>query len=174
VFRADRLGTRLAGGWTAAGCTLIRSRCLTVQSRDTGICSRRCGPCVGHGGAKYVANLIKAELGGADPTQREPSQYFDKGSMATVSRFSAVAKLGPLEFSGFIAWPISLVLHLVYLIGFKTKITTLLSWTLTFLSTRRGQPTITGQQAFARTRLEQLAELAAEARGSAGTTRVAS
>jgi hypothetical protein len=53
-------------------------------------------------------------------------------------------------------------MHLVCLIGFKTKITTLLSWTVTFLSTRRGQLTITDQQAFARTRLEQLAELAAE------------
>ncbi|WP_106826095.1 NAD(P)/FAD-dependent oxidoreductase, partial [Mycobacterium avium] len=40
-------------------------------------------------GAKYVANTIKAELGGADPAEREPFQYFDKGSMATVSRFSA-------------------------------------------------------------------------------------
>jgi len=125
-------------------------------------------------GAKYVANTVRAELGGADPADREPFQYFDKGSMATVSRFSAVAKIGPLEFSGFIAWLIWLVLHLVYLIGFKTKITTLLSWTVTFLSTRRGQLTITDQQAFARTRLEQLAELAAEARGSAGTSRVAS
>src|ERR1700742_2911149 len=124
-------------------------------------------------GAKYVANAIKAELDGADPAEREPFQYFDKGSMATVSRFSAVAKIGPLEFSGFIAWLIWLVLHLVYLIGFKTKITTLLSWTVTFLSTRRGQLTITDQQAFARTRLEQLAEQAAEARGSA-TTRAAS
>ena len=120
-------------------------------------------------GAKYAANTIKAELHGADPTQREPFQYFDKGSMATVSRFSAVAKIGPLEFSGFIAWLIWLVLHLVYLIGFKTKITTLMSWTVTFLSTRRGQLTITDQQAFARTRLEQLAELAAEARGSTAT-----
>ena len=117
-------------------------------------------------GAKYVANAVKAELGGADATQREPFQYFDKGSMATVSRFSAVAKIGPLEFSGFIAWLMWLVLHLVYLVGFKTKITTLLSWTVTFLSTRRGQLTITDQQAFARTRLEQLAEMAAEAQDS--------
>ncbi|OBG74457.1 NADH dehydrogenase [Mycobacterium sp. E2462] len=125
-------------------------------------------------GAKYVAGMIKAEVGGADPGQREPFQYFDKGSMATVSRFSAVAKIGPLEFSGFIAWLMWLVLHLVYLVGFKTKISTLLSWTVTFLSTRRGQLTITEQQAFARTRIEQLAELAAEARGSTGTERVAS
>jgi NADH:ubiquinone reductase (H+-translocating) len=115
-------------------------------------------------GAKYVATTIKAELAGADPAEREPFQYFDKGSMATVSRFSAVAKIGPLEFSGFIAWLAWLVLHLVYLVGFKTKVSTLLSWTVTFLSTRRGQLTITEQQAFARTRLEQLAVLAAEAR----------
>ncbi|OJZ74168.1 FAD-dependent oxidoreductase [Mycobacterium paraffinicum] len=122
-------------------------------------------------GAKYVAGTIKAELGGADPAEREPFQYFDKGSMATVSRFSAVAKVGPLEFSGFIAWLMWLVLHLVYLVGFKTKVSTLLSWTVTFLSTRRGQLTITEQQAFARTRLEQLAVLAAEAKGPAAAKR---
>ncbi|CAM3322462.1 NAD(P)/FAD-dependent oxidoreductase [Mycobacterium colombiense] len=115
-------------------------------------------------GAKYVASTIKAELGGANPADREPFQYFDKGSMATVSRFSAVAKIGPVEFSGLFAWFAWLVLHLVYLVGFKTKISTLLSWTVTFLSTRRGQLTITEQQAFARTRLEQLAVVAAEAK----------
>ncbi|OBG36049.1 NAD(P)/FAD-dependent oxidoreductase [Mycobacterium sp. E3198] len=115
-------------------------------------------------GAKYAVAAIKAELNGADPAEREPFQYFDKGSMATVSRFSAVAKIGPLEFSGFIAWLMWLVLHLVYLVGFKTKVSTLLSWTVTFLSTRRGQLTITEQQAFARTRLEQLAVAAAEAK----------
>ncbi|MFV0494688.1 NAD(P)/FAD-dependent oxidoreductase [Mycobacterium sp.] len=125
-------------------------------------------------GGKYVATTIKSELAGADPAEREPFQYFDKGSMATVSRFSAVAKIGPLEFSGFTAWLIWLVLHLVYLVGFKTKIATLLSWTVTFLSTRRGQLAITDQQAFARTRLEQLAELAAEAQGPDPITKAAS
>ena len=120
-------------------------------------------------GAKYVASTrSRPSSAGADPAEREPFQYFDKGSMATVSRFSAVAKIGPLEFSGFIAWLAWLVLHLVYLVGFKTKITTLLSWTVTFLSTRRGQLTITEQQAFARTRLEQLAVLAAEAQAAGG------
>jgi NADH dehydrogenase len=114
-------------------------------------------------GAKYVAGLIKSELKGADPAAREPFQYFDKGSMATVSRFSAVAKVGRLEFSGFIAWLAWLVLHLVYLVGFKTKIATLLSWIVTFLSTHRGQLTITEQQAWARTRLEELEEIAAAA-----------
>jgi NADH dehydrogenase len=112
-------------------------------------------------GAKYAAKAIKAELRGADPAQREPFQYFDKGSMATVSRFSAVAKIGPIEFGGFIAWLAWLVLHLVYLVGFKTKVTTLLSWTVTFLSRARGNLTITEQQAYARTRIEELKEIAA-------------
>jgi NADH dehydrogenase len=114
-------------------------------------------------GGKYAAGTIKAELAGADPSQREPFQYFDKGSMAAVSRFYAVVKIGPLEFGGIIGWFAWLLLHLVYLIGFKNKITTVLSWIVTFLSGRRGQLTITEQQAFARTRLEQLAVLAAEA-----------
>ncbi|WP_101946779.1 NAD(P)/FAD-dependent oxidoreductase [Mycobacterium sp. 3519A] len=112
-------------------------------------------------GAKYAAKAIKAELRGADRTQREPFQYFDKGSMATVSRFSAVAKVGPIEFGGFIAWLAWLVLHLIYLVGFKTKVTTLLSWTVTFLSRARGNLTITEQQAYARTRIEELQEIAA-------------
>jgi NADH:ubiquinone reductase (H+-translocating) len=112
-------------------------------------------------GAKYAAKAIKAELKGADRAQREPFQYFDKGSMATVSRFSAVAKVGPVEFGGFIAWLAWLVLHLVYLVGFKTKVTTLLSWTVTFLSRARGNLTITEQQAYARTRIEELQEIAA-------------
>ncbi|HEX2214404.1 MAG TPA: NAD(P)/FAD-dependent oxidoreductase [Mycobacterium sp.] len=112
-------------------------------------------------GGRYAANAVRAELKGADPAAREPFQYFDKGSMATVSRFSAVAKIGPLEFGGFIAWLAWLVLHLVYLVGFRRKITTLLSWTVTFLSTQRGNMTITEQQAYARTRIEELEEIAA-------------
>jgi NADH dehydrogenase len=112
-------------------------------------------------GGKYAANAIKAELKGANPAEREPFQYFDKGSMATVSRFSAVAKIGPIEFGGFIAWLAWLMLHLVYLVGFRRKLTTLLSWTVTFLSTQRGNLYITEQQAYARTRIEELEEIAA-------------
>jgi NADH dehydrogenase len=112
-------------------------------------------------GAKYVANLVKSELKGADPAARQPFSYFDKGSMATVSRFNAVAKIGKIEFAGFIAWLAWLFLHLVYLVGFKTKIATMLSWTTTFLGRGRSQLTITEQQAYARTRIEQLEEIAA-------------
>jgi len=112
-------------------------------------------------GARYAARLIKAELKGADPATRVPFKYFDKGSMATVSRYSAVAKVGPLEFGGFIAWLAWLFLHLVYLVGFRARLTTALSWIGTFIGSQRGQLTITEQQAYARTRIDQLEEIAA-------------
>jgi NADH dehydrogenase len=112
-------------------------------------------------GARYAARLLKAELRGADPSAREPFKYFDKGSMATVSRYSAVAKVGPLEFGGFIAWLAWLFLHLVYLVGFRARLATAISWVGTFLGSQRGQLTITEQQAYARTRIEQLEEIAA-------------
>ena len=116
-------------------------------------------------GARYAARLIKAELAGADPTGREPFHYFDKGSMATVSRFSAVAKVGPVEFGGFIAWLAWLFLHLIYLVGFRARVATTLSWIGTFVGSKRGQLTITEQQAYARTRIEQLEEIVAEVEG---------
>jgi NADH dehydrogenase len=107
-------------------------------------------------GAKYAARAIKAELKGNCPPVREPFhcvertpfRYFDKGSMATVSRFSAVAKVGRLEFGGFPAWLAWLLLHLVYLVGFRNKVMTAISWSATFLTMNRGQLTFTGQQAF--------------------------
>ena len=99
-------------------------------------------------GGKYAARAIMA----AEPGDRSPFRYFDMGSMATVSRFSAVVQIGPVRFGGFLGWSAWLGLHLARMVGFKSKITTLISWTVTFLTMRRGQLTITGQQVYARTR----------------------
>ncbi|MBA0047147.1 NAD(P)/FAD-dependent oxidoreductase [Mycobacteroides sp. LB1] len=116
-------------------------------------------------GGRYAAKQIKAELGGRSPENRTPFKFFDKGSMATVSRYSAVCKIGPLEFSGFIAWLMWLALHLVYLVGFKNRLVTLILWSIAFVTRSRGQMAITEQQAWARTRLDQLEELVAEKNG---------
>jgi NADH:ubiquinone reductase (H+-translocating) len=63
-----------------------------------------------------------------------------------VSRFSAVVKIGRIEQAGFIAWLAWLLLHLIYLVGFKSKVTTLVSWGATFLTLGRSQLTITERQ----------------------------
>jgi len=120
-------------------------------------------------GATYAAKQIKASLNGADPAQRQPFKYFDKGSMATVSRFNAVAKVGKLEFSGFIAWMMWLALHLYYLVGYRSRITTVISWFVTFLGRGRAQMASTEQQVFARLAIEQLNSIeATESPGDSG------
>ena len=76
--------------------------------------------------------------------------------MATISRFAAVASVGRFRFSGFIAWLFWLVIHLLYLIGFKQRVTTLLHWTISFIGRGRAERAITRQQVVARRALDTL------------------
>lgn len=109
-------------------------------------------------GARYAAATITSALAGRDdPDHRAPFRYRDKGSMATVSRFSAVAKVGRLEFGGFIAWLAWLILHLYYLVGFKNRFTTLLAWFVSFAGHGRHQLTNTSQMIHARLAMNSVA-----------------
>ncbi len=105
-------------------------------------------------GSKYAAKEIRRRLKGK-PAQR-PFRYFDKGSMATISRFDAVAMVGKLRISGLVAWLMWLGVHLIYLTGFKNQVTALLHWAVTFLSNDRSERTATEQQIFARTALKRI------------------
>jgi NADH:ubiquinone reductase (H+-translocating) len=102
-------------------------------------------------GAHYATTVIKQAVKGQDdPANRKPFKYFDKGSMATISRYSAVAKVGKLEFAGFFAWLAWLVLHLYYLVGHRNRIAALFAWGISFLGRTRGQMAITSQMIYAR------------------------
>jgi NADH dehydrogenase len=110
-------------------------------------------------GAKYATKCIKRSLKGREkPADRAPFKYFDKGSMATISRHSAVAKVGKLEFGGYFAWLAWLVLHLYYLIGHKNRITTVIAWFIAFTGRSRDQMTITSQMIYARQAMMRLAD----------------
>jgi NADH dehydrogenase len=90
---------------------------------------------------KYAADQIDRRLRGK--AAKGPFRYFDKGSMATISRFKAVANVGPLRFGGFIAWMLWLVIHVLYLVGFKNRVTTVLHWAVSFIGRGRSQRTTT-------------------------------
>lgn len=107
-------------------------------------------------GGRYAAKQIMRRLEGKEPLGE--FSYFDKGSMATISRFSAVASIGRFQFSGFFAWLLWLAIHLVYIIGFKHRITTLLHWMVSFLGRGRAERVVTQQQVFARNAIEDLGE----------------
>jgi len=94
--------------------------------------------------AKHVARLIEHELVSARKSPRPPFQYRDKGSMATIGRSAAVAKMGRLEFSGFPAWLAWLGVHLIFLIGFRNKLAVLLQWAYAYFTYKRGARIITG------------------------------
>ena len=102
---------------------------------------------------RHAADQIKRRLAGKETGQ--PFRYFDKGSMATISRFSAVASIGRLRLSGFAGWLVWLVVHLFYLVGFKNRLTAVLHWAVSFLGRGRSERVSTFQQAFARTAVRE-------------------
>ena len=87
---------------------------------------------------RYVAGVIQQELKAGSAKPRVPFKYFDKGTMATIGRSAAVAKIGKLEFSGFFAWLAWLFVHLLFLVGFRNKVAVLLQWTYSYFTYRRG------------------------------------
>jgi NADH dehydrogenase len=111
-------------------------------------------------GARYAAKEIDNRRRGRAP--QGPFRYFDKGSMATISRFRAVAMVGRLRLSGFVAWLLWLAVHLVYITGFKSRVTALLHWAVSFIGRGRSERTTTEQQIFARAALSRLERGAAE------------
>ena len=100
-------------------------------------------------GARYAAKEIENRLGGR--RAQGPFKYFDKGGMATISRFRAVARIGGrVRLTGFLAWLIWLVVHLFYITGFKNRVTAVLHWAVSFIGRGRSERTATEQQIFAR------------------------
>ena len=105
-------------------------------------------------GGRYAASKIAGEVTGHPVTT--PFRYHDKGSMAVISRFGAVAKVGRLRLTGFVAWSAWLFVHLLYLVGFKNRVTTLLHWFITFVGRARSERVTTEQQLVGRLAVKQL------------------
>ncbi|MDP1880792.1 MAG: NAD(P)/FAD-dependent oxidoreductase [Parachlamydiaceae bacterium] len=85
---------------------------------------------------KYVAGLIKEEL--AHPNQkRKPFHYFDKGTMATIGKAKAVAKIGKFTFTGLFAWLAWCFIHIMYLISFSNRIIVMIQWIFWFITGKR-------------------------------------
>lgn len=83
----------------------------------------------------YVGKILKKET---PKSKRKPFKYFDKGSMATIGKLKAVACLGKLKFSGFLAWLAWGFVHIAYLIGFRTRYAVMLEWYFHYLTGMRG------------------------------------
>ncbi len=106
--------------------------------------------------ARHAARIIRGELCGQPGREARPAfKYRDKGIMATIGRSAAVAQIGRIQFSGWLAWVGWLLIHLLFLIGFRNKLAVLLQWTYSYFTYNRGARIITGADRLARAEAER-------------------
>ena len=93
-------------------------------------------------GAHAARNVLRAIAG----KPLEPFRYRNYGSMATIGRGSAIADIGPIKASGFLAWLFWLFLHIFWLIGFRNRFVVLTEWAWAFVTFQRRVRLITGER----------------------------
>ena len=74
-----------------------------------------------------------------------PFRYLNKGDLATIGRHKAVASLGGgrIKLAGYLAWFMWLFIHIMYLVGFRNRISVMLQWAYNYIFFERGVRLIT-------------------------------
>ncbi len=110
--------------------------CLTLDSVQVpGV-----APAAMQGGRHAARNVLRSLRG--EPLL--PFAYKDKGALATIGRSSAVADFRRFTLSGVLAWAAWLLLHLLFLVGFRNRAIVVFQWAWSFFSYDRGARLITG------------------------------
>jgi len=86
--------------------------------------------------AKYVASVITDTVAGK--TQRRPFHYFNKGTLATVGRAFGVVDIGPIRFTGTLAWFTWLLVHIFFLMSVPNRIVVFIQYAWTYLTFQKG------------------------------------
>jgi NADH dehydrogenase len=97
-------------------------------------------------GGRYAGKLIDARVMGRSLPRS--FRYFDKGNMAVVGQGFVVLQSGKLYLSGFFAWLMWAVIHLMFLALFSMRVSVFLQWVWTYLTGRRGSRLIVNHAAF--------------------------
>ncbi len=85
----------------------------------------------GHHAARMIIHTLSGK-------PRVPHRHFDKGSLATIGRHKAVLAIRGIHLSGYFAWFTWLFVHLLYLVGFRNRVSVLLQWGYAYLTWQRG------------------------------------
>ena len=94
---------------------------------------------------RHAAHNIRASVQGK---ARTTFKYWNKGNLATIGRHKGVADLGPhLRFAGYFAWLLWVFVHIMYLAGFRNRLSVLIQWGYSYLTYHRGARLISGQMA---------------------------
>jgi NADH:ubiquinone reductase (H+-translocating) len=90
---------------------------------------------------EYVASVIADRVAGKPHPQA--FRYVDKGNMAAIGRFYGIVSIGKFRTAGLLGWFLWLVLHLMFLIGFRNRLVVAFQWLVYFTTFQRGARLIT-------------------------------
>jgi NADH:ubiquinone reductase (H+-translocating) len=93
-------------------------------------------------GGVYAAKAILRKVNGQP--ELPPFRYFDKGSLAVIGRWAAVANAFGVHLSGLVAWTVWAFIHLLYIVTFQNRLLVFIQWAIQDLTFSRGARLITG------------------------------
>ncbi|MBL0928454.1 MAG: NAD(P)/FAD-dependent oxidoreductase [Phycisphaerales bacterium] len=162
--RASPLGARLGAPTDRQGRVIVEPD-LTIPGRPevfvAGDLARVTDPATGreipgvapaamqmgrHAGALIARELLRAPSpppSPALPPARPSFVYRDKGTLATIGRARAVGSVWGLAVAGYPAWMLWLLVHILYLAGFRNRIVVLINWAWAYITYQRGARLIT-------------------------------
>ena len=100
-------------------------------------------PAAIQGGKWAAANILRQVAG----EKTRAFRYRDLGNMAVIARNEAVVDIRGLKLTGFVAFMMWAIVHVVNLIGYRSKIQVTLQWLWSYVTSQRGARLITGEQA---------------------------
>ena len=85
-------------------------------------------------GKRAGRNIYNELLG----KERKPFRYQTHGDLAVIGRYQALAEFPWVTFSGVPAWFLWLFVHILYLAGFRNRLSVLVQWGYAFFTWQRG------------------------------------
>lgn len=114
---------------------------LAAVKRDAGSLVPGVAPAANQEGEHAAKNVLRTVRN----QERKPFRYFNKGDLATIGRYRAIADFGKIDFTGVPAWLLWLFVHIMYLVGFRNRVTVLIQWAWAYFAYQRGSRLIVGR-----------------------------
>ncbi len=107
---------------------------LAYIARDDGRPVPAVAPTANQTGAHAARMILNTIAGQPHATFK----YFNKGDLATIGRNRAIAAFGKVHLSGHLTWFLWLFVHLLYLVGFRNRLSVLIQWGYAYFTYQRG------------------------------------
>lgn len=107
---------------------------LCIVARRDGTPAPAVAPTANQTGA-HAGRMVARKVAGRST---EPFVYFHKGDLATIGRHKAVSAFGRIMVTGYFSWLLWVFVHLMYLVGFRNRVTVFVQWAYAYLTYQRG------------------------------------